>query len=124
MNPLNNGQTHYRSLNAWLRETFGEKVYKLALDGGFTCPTRDGTLDTRGCIFCAGGSGDFAIPAERSIADAIADAKALVAGKGAGKYIAYFQSYTGTYGPVEKLRRLYTETIRQPEKRSWICSRR
>ena len=107
--------THYRSLNAALQEEFGEKVYKLALDGGFTCPTRDGRLDTRGCIFCSGGSGDFSIPVGDDVSEAIETAKAVVAGKGGKKFIAYFQSYTGTYGPIEKLRRLYTETIRHPE---------
>ncbi len=106
---------HYRSLNRCLRERFGEKIYKLALDGGFTCPTRDGTLDTRGCIFCAGGSGDFSIPAGEDPIEAIELAKAVVAGKGAGRYIAYFQSYTGTYAPVERLRRLYTRTLRHPD---------
>ena len=106
---------HYRSLNSYLREQFGEKVYKLALDGGFSCPTRDGTKGNRGCIFCAGGSGDFSIPVGDDITEAIETAKAVVAGKGAGKYIAYFQSYTGTYAPLEKLRRLYFQTIRHPD---------
>ena len=107
---------HYRSLNSYLRESFGEKVYKLALDGGFTCPTRDGTKGRRGCIFCAGGSGDFSIPvADNGITEAIETAKAVVSGKGAGKYVAYFQSYTGTYAPLEKLRRLYSQTIRHPD---------
>ncbi len=106
---------HYRSLNTYLKERFGEKVYKLALDGGFTCPTRDGTKDSRGCIFCLGGSGDFSIPVGESVEEAIETAKAVVSDKGAGKYIAYFQSYTGTYAPIEKLRRLYTQTIRHPD---------
>ncbi len=106
---------HYRSLNTYLKERFGEKVYKLALDGGFTCPTRDGTKDSRGCIFCLGGSGDFSIPVGENVEEAIETAKAVVADKGAGKYIAYFQSYTGTYAPIEKLRRLYTQTIRHPD---------
>ncbi len=106
---------HYRSLNTYLKERFGEKVYKLALDGGFTCPTRDGTKDSRGCIFCLGGSGDFSIPVGENVEEAIETAKAVVSDKGAGKYIAYFQSYTGTYAPIEKLRRLYTQTIRRPD---------
>ena len=106
---------HYRSLNSFLREQFGEKVYKLALDGGFTCPTRDGSKGTGGCTFCAGGSGDFAIPVGDNVAEAIEMAKAVVADKGAKKYIAYFQSYTGTYAPIEQLRNLYTETIRHPD---------
>ena len=105
----------YRSLNACLRERFGEKVYKLALDGGFTCPTRDGTLGTRGCIFCAGGSGAFAVSADGDIDAAIETAKKVVAKKGGKKYIAYFQSYTGTYAPVSRLRALYTACISNPE---------
>ncbi len=105
----------YRSLNSYLREQFGEKVYKLALDGGFTCPTRDGTKGSRGCIFCAGGSGDFAIPVNADITKAIETAKAVVGGKGAKKYIAYYQSYTGTYAPIGTLRRLYLETIQNPD---------
>lgn len=105
----------YRSLNSYLREQFGEKVYKLALDGGFSCPTRDGTKGSRGCIFCAGGSGDFAIPVNADITKAIETAKAVVGGKGAKKYIAYYQSYTGTYAPIETLRRLYGETIQNPD---------
>lgn len=107
--------SRYRSLNAWLTETYGEKVYKLALDGGFTCPTRDGTLDTRGCIFCAGGSGDFAVPVTEDVPAAIETAKYIVAGKGGKKYIAYYQSYTGTYDSPERLHRLYTGTVTHPD---------
>lgn len=105
----------YRSLNAALREQFGEKVYKLALDGGFTCPTRDGTLDTRGCIFCGGGSGAFAEPVGTDVHAAIERAKERVADKGGKKYIAYYQSYTGTYAPIARLRQLYTETLIHPD---------
>ena len=106
---------HYRSLNSTLQEQFGEKVYKLALDGGFTCPTRDGTKGTGGCIFCAGGSGDFSIPVGEDAEEAIETAKSVVAEKGAGKFIAYYQSYTGTYAPLDRLRRLYTQTVRHPD---------
>ncbi len=109
------GSPHYRSLNAWLQEQFGEKVYKLALDGGFTCPTRDGTLDTRGCIFCAGGSGDFAVPVGADTDEAVEMAKSVVAGKGGRKYIAYLQSYTGTYAPADRLRRLYTALLERQD---------
>ncbi len=105
----------YRSLNSYLQETFGEKVYKLALDGGFTCPTRDGTLDTRGCIFCAGGSGDFAVPVGGDVYAAIKKAKERVADKGGKRFIAYFQSYTGTYAPVGRLHDLYTRAITHPD---------
>ena len=106
---------HYRSLNSYLREIYGEKIYKLALDGGFTCPTRDGKLDTRGCVFCSGGSGDFAVPVGNDVNAAIETAKKLVADKGGKKFIAYFQSFTGTYAPISRLRTLYTKTIEHPE---------
>ena len=106
---------HYYSLNRYLREVFGEKVYKLALDGGMTCPNRDGTLDTRGCIFCsAGGSGDFAEGRCASVAEQIERAKARVRKKtDAAKFIAYFQSYTNTYAPVEYLESLFSEAIEE-----------
>ena len=106
---------HYYSLNRYLRETFGEKVYKLALDGGMTCPNRDGTLDTRGCIFCsAGGSGDFAEGRCASVSEQIEKAKARIRGKSdAAKFIAYFQSYTNTYAPVEYLESLFSEAIEE-----------
>ena len=106
----------YYSLNRYLRETFGEKVYKLALDGGMTCPNRDGRLGTRGCIFCsAGGSGDFAEGRCASVAQQLQRARARLRSKtGAEKFIAYFQSYTNTYAPVEYLERLFTEAINEP----------
>ncbi len=96
-----------------MRARFGCKVYKLALDGGFTCPVRDGTLDTRGCIFCsAGGSGEFAESRAISITEQIEQGKKRVAGKiRDGKYIAYFQAYTGTYADLPRLRKLYREAI-------------
>ena len=107
----------YYSLNQYLKETFGCKVYKIALNGGFTCPNRDGTLDTRGCIFCsAGGSGDFAESPEMSITEQIEAGKKRVSDKiKDGKYIAYFQAYTNTYGPLEKLRNVFTEAIYHPD---------
>ena len=102
----------YRSVNEELRRRFGCKVYKLSIDGGFSCPNRDGTLGHGGCIFCAGdGSGAFA---ERggSVADQLERAKSRVAAKNrGGKYIAYFQAFTNTYAPVERLRALYTEAM-------------
>ena len=106
----------YRSLNAELFEKFGEKLSKLALDGGFTCPNRDGTLGSRGCIFCLGGSGAFAEKPRESVTEQIERAKARVEKKNpGGKYIAYFQSYTNTYGSPEKLERLFTEAISHPD---------
>ena len=103
----------YKTLNQHYRETFGCKVYKLSLDGGFTCPNRDGTLGTGGCIFCsASGSGDFAEGKCDSIADQLAKAKSRVSAKiKEGKFIAYFQSFTNTYAPVERLRQVYSEAI-------------
>ena len=111
-------EKRYFSLDAYLKETFGEKVYKVSLNGGMTCPNRDGTLDTRGCIFCsAGGSGDFAAPVcdsvTRQIDSAIAGIrKAKTVGN---KFIAYFQSYTNTYADVSYLRKIFTEAIMHPD---------
>ncbi len=103
----------YYALSQYLQDTFGEKVYKIALDGGFTCPNRDGTLGTRGCIFCSGaGSGDFAQCRTLSITEQLARGKERLAGKYHGaKYIAYFQAFTNTYAPVERLRALYEEAM-------------
>lgn len=103
----------YTSLNSYLKDKFGCKVYKIAIDGGFTCPNRDGKIDTRGCIFCSkGGSGDFAQNRNLSITEQIENGKKLVSKKiSDGKYIAYFQAFTNTYAPVERLRELYLEAI-------------
>lgn len=103
----------YYSLNNYLRDTFGCKVYKLSLDGGFTCPNRDGTIDTRGCIFCSrGGSGDFAESRFLTITEQIEQGKKRVENKiKSGKYIAYFQAFTNTYAPVEALRKKFFEAI-------------
>lgn len=107
----------YYSLNQYLKDTFGEKVYKLALDAGFTCPNRDGTLGTGGCIFCSGaGSGDFAECRNLSVTEQIARGKKRLEKKiKSGKYIAYFQAFTNTYAPVEKLRNVYEEALMQPD---------
>lgn len=107
----------YYSLNHYLRNTFGDKVYKLSLNGGFTCPNRDGTIDTRGCIFCSGGgSGDFAESSLLSITEQIEQGKKRVENKiKSGKYIAYFQAFTNTYAPVEILRKKFFEAIRHKD---------
>ncbi|MBD5156821.1 MAG: TIGR01212 family radical SAM protein [Butyrivibrio sp.] len=99
----------YYSANQYYRELFGEKAYKLSLDAGMTCPNRDGTLDMRGCIFCsAGGSGDFAQGAADSVAEQLDGAIARIAPKySGGKYIAYFQAFTGTYAPLQRLREIF-----------------
>lgn len=105
----------YRSLNSHLREAFGGKVYKLALSTGCTCPNRDGTVGTRGCIFC-NGSGDFAARSSVSVTQQIEEAKCLVADKAkGGKYIAYFQDHTNTYAPAETLEPMFLEAIRHPD---------
>ena len=106
----------YKTLNEHYREKFGCKVYKLSLDAGLTCPNRDGTLGVGGCIFCSGsGSGEFAEGPCADIRTQLERAKTRVAEKNrSGKYIAYFQSFTNTYAPVEKLRKLYFDAI-EPE---------
>lgn len=107
----------YRSLDYMLRERFGEKVYKVTLNGGMSCPNRDGTLGRRGCIFCSeGGSGDFAADAALSITDQIESQISILSEKRPiQKYIAYFQAYTNTYAPVEYLRKIFTEAIAHPK---------
>ncbi len=107
----------YRSLDYMLRERFGEKVYKVTLNGGMSCPNRDGTLGRRGCIFCSeGGSGDFAADAALSITDQIESQISILSQKRPiQKYIAYFQAYTNTYAPVEYLRKIFTEAIAHPK---------
>lgn len=119
----------YYSLDAYCKNTYGEKLYKIALRTACTCPNRDGTLDTRGCIFCsAGGSGEFAMPISKgsfagedysiteeiSITEQLAKGKRLLQKKKTGsRYIAYFQAYTNTYGPVEYLHSVYETALRE-----------
>lgn len=111
------GDKRYYSLDYYLKSKFGQKMYKLSLNGGMTCPNRDGTLGTRGCIFCSkGGSGDFAADSSLSVSEQIESAKKLVAGKHSGSsYIAYFQAYTNTYAPYEYLREIFTEAVSHPD---------
>lgn len=107
----------YYSLNQYLKHTYGEKLYKVSLDAGMTCPNRDGTLGNRGCIFCsAGGSGDFAADRGLSVTAQIEQGKAQAAGKYSGNaYIAYFQAYTNTYAPVSRLREIFSEAVGHPD---------
>ena len=106
---------HYYSLNEYLLNRFGEKIYKLSLDLGLTCPNRDGTLDTRGCIFCHEGSSHFASKGV-DISLQIEKAKELVAKKTkATRFIAYFQSYTNTYAPVGYLEKVFSEVINRED---------
>ena len=110
------GEKPYHSLDYMLRERFGEKVYKVTLNGGMSCPNRDGKLGTRGCIFCsAGGSGDFAADSSLSITEQIdRQISILSAKRPIHKYIAYFQAFTNTYAPVEYLEKIFTEALAHP----------
>lgn len=111
------GEKRYHSLDYHLKQTYGEKLYKLALNGGMTCPNRDGTLGDRGCIFCsAGGSGDFAGNPRESICQQIKAGKELIRKKtDAASFIAYFQAYTNTYAEVSYLEKIFSEAISCPE---------
>ena len=117
LTPVRWGERRYYALDYYLKETYHEKMYKLSLNGGCTCPNRDGTCGTRGCIFCSeGGSGDFAPEAGISVKDQLAAGKEQVSQKYHGNsYIAYFQAFTNTYAPVSHLRAMFTEAIADPE---------
>lgn len=108
---------YYNSLNSYLKSKFGCKVYKLSISSGLSCPNRDGTLSSKGCIFCsAEGSGDFAANCKLSISEQIESAKLKVQSKiKDGKYIAYFQSFTNTYGDIGYLRTIFMEAINHPD---------
>ena len=118
----------YISTNQYMKKIFGRKIYKISVNGGFTCPNRDGKLGERGCIFCSGyGSGDFSEDAALSVSEQIEAAKKRVEAKmpavknaglsayGEGRNMAYFQSFTNTYAPAERLRALFTEAIEHPD---------
>lgn len=111
-----NGRRYY-SLDAYLKNTFGRKLYKLSLSAGMSCPNRDGTLSYGGCIFCSqGGSGDFASDAALDIEDQISYAKSLVWAKYDGNdFIAYFQSFTNTYAPVSRLEEIFMPVIERED---------
>ncbi|MBR5896609.1 MAG: TIGR01212 family radical SAM protein [Lachnospiraceae bacterium] len=108
-----------RTLNSYLKNKYGRKIYKVSINAGFTCPNRDGTLGNRGCIFCsAGGSGDFAEDSALSVTEQIEQGKKRIAAKLPDKdygLIAYFQAFTNTYAPIEKLERVYMEAASHPE---------
>ena len=114
------GEKRYHSLDFELKKVYGSKLYKLSLNGGMSCPNRDGTLGSRGCIFCSeGGSGDFAASPCLSVTRQLEEAKALVINKLPCKselrFIAYFQAYTNTYAPVSYLRQIFMEAMEHPE---------
>ena len=107
----------YNDLSGYLKRKYGEKIYKISLNGNMTCPNRDGKVGVGGCIFCsAGGSGDFAANSSLSIYDQIEEAKKKVSKKiKNGKYIAYFQAFTNTYAPADYLEKIFTEAISHPD---------
>lgn len=107
----------YYSLDAYCKNRYGSKVYKIALDAGLTCPNRDGTLGYRGCIFCsAGGSGDFAVKPKNSVAEQLQIGQSMFGKKKTGNlFIAYFQAYTNTYGDINYLAEIYEEALKQPQ---------
>lgn len=109
------GDKKYYTLNYFLRNKFGEKVFKISLDAGFSCPNRDGTISKGGCLYCSErGSGDFAGDRNFSISSQFQDIKTMMKNKWkSGKYIAYFQAYTNTYGEIEELRKKYEEAVKQ-----------
>lgn len=111
------GGRRYYSLDACLHETFGEKVYKITLNGGMSCPNRDGHIGTGGCIFCsAKGSGDFAGDAALSITEQLARGKKeLLEKRPVHSYIAYFQAFTNTYAPVSYLEKIFMEAVQDPD---------
>lgn len=107
----------YYSVDYYLKQTFGEKVYRLSLNGGMTCPNRDGSVGSRGCIFCsAKGSGDFSQSSHLTVMQQLSSAKQQIQEKrNCRKFIAYFQAYTNTYAPIEVLRKLFWEAISDPD---------
>lgn len=111
------GEKRYYSLDYYLKQTYGEKLYKISLNGGMTCPNRDGTLGSRGCIFCSrGGSGDFAESSGLSITEQIEKGKHQIEKKyTGGSYIAYFQAFTNTYGSPDHLKNIFMEAARHPD---------
>lgn len=115
--PVRWGERRYYALDYYLKEVYHKKMYKLSLNGGCTCPNRDGTCGTRGCIFCSeGGSGDFAADVHLSIKEQLAAGKKQVSRKYHGnRYIAYFQAFTNTYAPISHLRAIFTEALSDPE---------
>lgn len=120
---MNQEKIPYTSYNNYLRKKYGRKIYKISLNIGCTCPNRDGKIDTRGCIFCsAGGSGEFAASPSVSVSKQLEEGRRLVDSKlpasllsdDVPRYIAYFQAYTNTYGPFDKLKKAFTEAVMHP----------
>lgn len=107
----------YYSLDAYFKNIYGQKIYKIAVDAGLSCPNRDGSLGSRGCIFCsAGGSGDFAVQvASKSniitVREQIEEGIARFNKSVGDKFVIYFQAYTNTYGDIDYLRKIWSEAL-------------
>lgn len=111
---MQENKDYWYTLSSYCKKNFGHRLYKVPLDAHFTCPNRDGTLGTKGCIFCAGGSGDFAL--DFTVQTLSQKDIGVYARNGQpGQYIGYFQAYTNTYGPIEKCRKLYTAILGNPQ---------
>ena len=109
------GEKSFNNIDYYLKEKFGEKIFKVSLDGGFTCPNRDGTLSYKGCIFCSeSGRGEFAGNRKNSITNQINEQIKFLEKGVDKKYIAYFQNFTGTYGNIDYLRNVYEKAIKHP----------
>ncbi len=114
---MNSPQKRYNTFPEELKRVFGCKVQRISIDAGFTCPNRDGTLDSGGCIFCGGhGSGSFGIRRDLTVSAQLEDGKEVMRRKyRAEKFIAYFQAYSNTYAPVTRLRKLFSEALATPD---------
>lgn len=112
-NPLFNHEKHYLTLNNYLKSIYSKKVFKISLNGNFSCPNRDGKISTTGCIFCSEkGSGDFAGNPFKPIKEQFQEIKNMMHQKwNDGYYIAYFQANTNTYGTLEKLKKTYSQIV-------------
>jgi radical SAM protein (TIGR01212 family) len=109
------GNKRFNNIDYFLKEKFGEKVFKVSLDGGFTCPNRDGKISTEACLFCSeSGSGEFAGDRRKTIFEQIEEQIEFLQKGKERKYIAYFQNFTNTYGKVEYLRKIYEEALSHP----------
>ena len=117
MIPPHFGDKRYYSLSEYCKQIFGDKVYRLSLNAGCTCPNRNGSLSIGGCTFCSeGGSGDFAASYDTSVSAQLTEAKLRIQKKSnCQRFIAYFQAYTNTYAPLSHLRRIYTEALSEPD---------
>ena len=107
-------EERYYKFSRFLKNKFGEKVYKISLDAGFTCPTRDGTLGEKGCLYCNNSSFSEPEKSSKSVNNQVQEGIERLKQRNINKYLAYFQNYTGTYAPIDKLERVYKEALNHP----------